>query len=348
MKALFFSSSLLFLLFSCKKTEPNITKEEVIISQNVHFKEDNNTLNLTSGKFNIALKKSLFPLKKVIFLNSSLIGYMTELGLEDKIIGVSNPEYIYSDKIHQLIKAGKIQNVGSEQKYDVEKIISLKPDAVLTNYIASFENTYELLKKNGITIIFLDEYLEQKPLEKSAYLKLYGKLFGIEKKSDSLYTVIEKNYNQLKAEALRSKDKPEVICNEMYGNQWFVPGGNSFVAQYFKDANASYPWVSLPNENSVPLSFEEVFAKSSRAMYWVNVGEYKKKSELLAFNPVYAKLHPFKNGKVYSLYGSVKGKSNDYFASGVVRADKVLHDYINIFHPQLLKDSALVYMKELK
>ncbi|QDZ60031.1 ABC transporter substrate-binding protein [Elizabethkingia meningoseptica] len=323
-------------------------KEEVIISQNVHFKEDNNSLNLTSGKFNIALKKSLLPLKKVIFLNSSLIGYMTELGLEDKIIGVSNPEYIYSDKIHQLIKAGKIQNVGSEQKYDVEKIISLKPDAVLTNYIASFENTYELLKKNGITIIFLDEYLEQKPLEKSAYLKLYGKLFGIEKKSDSLYTVIEKNYNQLKAEALRSKDKPEVICNEMYGNQWFVPGGNSFVAQYFKDANASYPWVSLPNENSVPLSFEEVFAKSSRAMYWVNVGEYKKKSELLAFNPVYAKLHPFKNGKVYSLYGSVKGKSNDYFASGVVRADKVLHDYINIFHPHLLKDSALVYMKELK
>ncbi|MCL1674551.1 ABC transporter substrate-binding protein [Elizabethkingia meningoseptica] len=348
MKALFFSSSLLFFLFSCKKTEQNIAKEEVVISQNVHFKEDNNTLNLTSGKFNIALKKSLFPLKKVIFLNSSLIGYMTELGLEDKIIGVSNPEYIYSDKIHQLIKAGKIQNVGSEQKYDVEKIISLKPDAVLTNYIASFENTYELLKKNGITIIFLDEYLEQKPLEKSAYLKLYGKLFGIEKKSDSLYTVIEKNYNQLKAEALRSKDKPEVICNEMYGNQWFVPGGNSFVAQYFKDANASYPWVSLPNENSVPLSFEEVFAKSSRATYWVNVGEYKKKSELLAFNPVYAKLHPFKNGKVYSLYGSVKGKSNDYFASGVVRADKVLHDYINIFHPHLLKDSALVYMKELK
>lgn len=347
MKALFFSSSLLFLLFSCKKTEQNIAKEEVVISQNVHFKEDNNNLSLTSGKFNIALKKSLLPLKKVIFLNSSLIGYMTELGLEDKIIGISNPEYVYSDKIHQLIKAGKIQNVGSEQKYDVEKIISLKPDAVFTNYIASFENTYELLKKNGITIIFLDEYLERKPLEKSAYLKLYGKLFGIEKKSDSLYTLIERNYNQLKAEASRSTDKPGVICNEMYGNQWFVPGGNSFAAQYFKDANASYPWMSLPNENSVPLSFEEVFAKSSKATYWVNVGEYKKKSELLAFNPVYAKLHPFKNGKVYSLYGSVKGKSNDYFASGVVRADKVLHDYINIFHPHLLKDSALVYMKEL-
>jgi iron complex transport system substrate-binding protein len=91
----------------------------------------------------------------VIFLNSTLIGYMTELGLEDKIVGVSSPEYIFSEKVQQLIKAGKIQNVGSEQKYDIEKILALKPDAVFTNYIASFENTYELLKKNGIKIIFL-------------------------------------------------------------------------------------------------------------------------------------------------------------------------------------------------
>ena len=36
-----------------------------------------------------------------------------------------------------------------------------------TNYVASFfENTYEVLKKNGIEIIFIDEYLEEKPLEK--------------------------------------------------------------------------------------------------------------------------------------------------------------------------------------
>ncbi|QWT86322.1 hypothetical protein KBP46_00075 [Chryseobacterium sp. PCH239] len=52
------------------------------------------------------------------------------------IIGVSSPEYIFSDKIQNLIKEGKIQNVGSEQKYDVEKIIAMKPDAIFTNHIA--------------------------------------------------------------------------------------------------------------------------------------------------------------------------------------------------------------------
>ncbi|NHQ79858.1 ABC transporter substrate-binding protein, partial [Elizabethkingia miricola] len=122
MKALFLSSGLLFFLFSCKKTEQNFPKEDTQISQRLHFKEDKDNFRITSGKFDIELKKSVFPLKKVIFLNSTLIGYMTELGLEDKIVGVSSPEYIFSEKVQQLIKAGRIQNVGSEQKYDIEKI----------------------------------------------------------------------------------------------------------------------------------------------------------------------------------------------------------------------------------
>jgi hypothetical protein len=41
-------------------------------------------------------------------------------------------------------------------------------------------------------------------------------------------------------------------------------------------------------------------------------------------------------------------KTNDFFESGVVRADIVLKDYIRIFHPELLPDYQLTYMKELK
>jgi iron complex transport system substrate-binding protein len=50
---------------------------------------------------------------------------------------------IFIQKNSESVKEGKIQNVGSDQKYDVEKIISMKPDAIFTNYIASFDNTYQ-------------------------------------------------------------------------------------------------------------------------------------------------------------------------------------------------------------
>ena len=69
-----------------------------------------------------------------MLLNASLIGYFTEIGAENKIIGVSSPEYIFSDKIHQFIKDGKIQNIGNEQKYDVEKILAYKPDVISVSY----------------------------------------------------------------------------------------------------------------------------------------------------------------------------------------------------------------------
>jgi iron complex transport system substrate-binding protein len=131
-----------------------------------------------------------------MLLNSSLIGYFSELNLENKITGVSSPEYIFSEKIHQLIKENKIQNIGNEQKYDIEKILSNKPDVIFTNYVPNFANTYDILKKNGITLIFLDEFLEQNPLEKSKYLLLFGKLFEQKNKQRKglkiLRTIIKK------------------------------------------------------------------------------------------------------------------------------------------------------------
>jgi iron complex transport system substrate-binding protein len=132
--------------FSCKKETYQLKTDEIFISKNVRFQENGDFLTLKSGKFTYKIPHSKLPYKKIMLLNASLVGYITELGAEEKIIGVSSPEYIFSDKIHQLIKENKIQNIGNEQKYDVEKILH-KPDAIFTNYVASFENTYDVLKK---------------------------------------------------------------------------------------------------------------------------------------------------------------------------------------------------------
>lgn len=342
---LFFST---FFLFSCKKEAKQEPNDWQIISENVQYKDDSSFLRIKSGKFDYTIPIDEIPYKRVILLNASLVGYFTELGLEDKIIGISSPEYVYSEEIRELIKNGKIQNVGNEQKYNLEKIIALKPDVVFTNYIASFENTYDLIKKNGIEIIFLDEYLEQNPLEKSKYLLLFGKLFNNEQKAVSRYEVIEKAYDSLKTLAKTSQNKPIVLANEMYGNQWFLPGGKSNLAQYIGDAHANYINAESPESKAIPMSFEEVFAKAQDAEYWVNIGNHQSKNNLLQVNPNYTKIPVFNKGKLYTISGKEVGKTNDYFESGVVRADIVLKDYIKIFHPELLPHYKLTYVKELK
>ncbi len=336
-----------FSLIACKRESKNSSSDWTNISGRTQFKEHGGVLELKSGNFIYNFKENQTPFKRVILLNASMAGYISELAAEDLIIGVSSPEYIYSEKIQSLLKEGKIQNVGSEQKYDVEKIIAMKPDAVFTNYIASFDNAYQLLKNNGIQVVFLDEYMEQQPLEKTAYIKLFGEFFGKEKEAVAKYQEVEKNYNELKKLASTAKEKPVDMANEMYGDVWYLPGGNTSVAHYIADANAAYIMKDNKDEKALTMSFEEVYAKTGGVQYWVNAGSHTSKKEMLGGNPFYGKLDVFNKGKIYTIAGREKLKANDFFESGVVRADLILKDYIKIFHPELLPDYQLTYMKEL-
>jgi iron complex transport system substrate-binding protein len=335
-------------LTACKREQKKSPSESVSISNLVQYKEENGSVHIQSGNFTYDFKQNQLPFKRIILLNASMTGYISALGVENLVIGVASPEYIYSNKIQNLLKEGKIQNVGNEQKYDVEKILSLHPDAIFTNHIASFDNTYKLLKDNGIQVVFLDEYMEQKPLEKTAYIKLFGKLFGKEKEAVTQYEEIKKNYNQLKQMALKAKARPTVLANEMYGDVWYLPGGKTAVANFINDANANYILKNNTDEKAVTMSFEEVFAKADEVQYWINAGNHISKKEMLGMNPVYSKLSVFNKGKIYVITGKEKAKANDFFESGIVRSDLVLKDYIKIFHPELLPDYQLTYMKELQ
>ncbi len=348
MKINFFFILSVFFLFGCTKEVQKADSDWQIISKNVQFKKSAEAFQLTSGKFKYKIQATDLPFKKVLLLNASLVGYFTELGLEENIIGISSPEYIFSEKIHALLETEKIQNIGNEQKYDVEKIIALKPDVIFTNYISSFDNTYDIIKNNGIEIIFLDEYLEQNPLEKSKYLLVFGELFNKEKEAQQRFQEITENYASLKKLAASSKSKPVVLANEMYGNQWFLPGGETNLAQFLSDANSSYINAGNSESKAVPMNFEEVFTKAQTAEYWINVGNHQTKKEMLQINPNYEKMNVFNNGKLFTVAGREVGRSNDYFESGVVRADLVLKDYIKIFHPDLLPTYKLTFMKELK
>lgn len=348
MKARFLMLMAIFIIIACKRETKNINTKAVSISKLVNFKDQTGFLQLSSGNFNYSIRKEQLPFKKIILLNASMAGYVTELNAENIIAGISSPEYIYSEKIRKLIQQEKIQNVGNEQKYDIEKIISLKPDAVFTNYVANFENAYEVLKKNGIHVIFLDEFKEEEPLEKAAYIKVFGKLLGKEDLADAKFKEIEKNYNNLKKLAQTSHSKPKVLANEMYGDLWYLPGGKTSFANFIADANAEYILKDNSDTKAVTMSFEEVYAKVKNIHFWLNVGNHHSKKELLSINPFYAQLDVFNQGKIYSVSGKEKQKANDFFEQGIVRCDLVLKDYIKIIHPELLPDDKITYLHELK
>jgi iron complex transport system substrate-binding protein len=106
------------------------------------------------------------------------------------------------------------------------------------------------------------------------------------------------------------------------------------VATLLMDAGADYLWKDDANSGSLPLSFEQVFARAKDAEYWINLSTVKSKAELLSFEQRYSEFRAFREGNLFNntLHTNTHGYS-DYWETGICHPERILWDLINIFHP---------------
>ena len=78
------------------------------------------------------------------------------------------------------------------------------------------------------------------PLGQAEWVKFVGLLVGQEQKANEIFDAIAARYNELKELTAEGKVKkrPVVLSGEMRGGNWYAVGGESFLAQLFKDAVA--------------------------------------------------------------------------------------------------------------
>jgi len=100
-----------FVVLSCKKSDNQSIKSWEVISENVQYSEQNDKFLLKSRKFEYSFEKNELPFSKVVLLNNSLLGYFIELGQEEKIVGISGVQYVYSNEIQQLIEKNKEHDI---------------------------------------------------------------------------------------------------------------------------------------------------------------------------------------------------------------------------------------------
>jgi iron complex transport system substrate-binding protein len=146
------------------------------------------------------------------------------------------------------------------------------------------------------------------------------------------------------------KYRPTVLTEIKYGDAWYVPGGNSFMAHFIKDAGGTYIWKDEDRTGSIPLSFEAVYLKAKDADHWLNLFiNLNTKKDLLAYDERYAMFKAFKTGNLYNnnKIANTKGYS-DYWENGMTNPDELLLDLIKIFHPNLAPDHTLKYYKKIE
>lgn len=281
---------------------------------------------------------------------------MYELGCQQAIRGVCDLDYInIPDVKKRAASAGNVSSgnvsaqnpivdCGSSMAPDIERIIALKPEAIL---LSPFENSggYGKLDKLHVPIIEAADYMESSPLGRAEWMKFYGMLFGNEEgksngisgscepKADSLFAKIEKEYLKLKAEAAGYPKGLSILTERKTGNVWYVPGGQSTIGILLKDANARYIFEDDEHSGSLSMSPEQIIAKGNQVDVWAFKyfgGNALTKQNLLAEYQGYQALKAFQTGTVYETDTSCE----PYFELTSFHPEILLREFIILSHPE--------------
>ena len=356
---LVFTLSLL-LLFSCGKQQKQVanesdkgtkielqyarnitierTKEYVVVRLLNPWKEGAvlHTYYLVGHTSNVKVPddgtKVVIPLRKSVIFTTAHANLAEMLQAQKAIAGVADLKYMIIPDIQKRARMkGGIADCGNGMKPDVERIIDLDADAI---FLSPFENSggYGRLEQIGVPIIECADYMERSALGRAEWMKFYGLLFGKEKEADSLFTVVEKNYKKLSAQASQSKIIRSILPDRKVGAVWYLPGGESSVGLLYKDAHGSYAYSKDKHSGSLTMPFETILDKFGESDFWVLSynGEFNRRL-LLAEYPGYAKLKPYQTKEIYGC----KVDSKPYFEEVSWRPDWLLSDLIQLFHPDL-------------
>ena len=289
------------------------------------------------------------PIKKIVVTSTTHIPMVELLNEENTIIGFPYAKYISSEKTRQLVDAGKIREIGKENSLNTEVLLDLQPELIVGYGVSSADKSLTTLKKAGINSIYNGDWLEQTPLGRAEWIKFFGVLFDKEKQADSIFKVIETNYFKAKEIALKSNKKPSILSGAIMSKDiWNLPGGESFVACFLKDANLNYLWQNSKGKGSLSLSFESVFDTGKNAEFWITPGYFSTKKQLLKSNQIYTEFSAFKNDKIFTPTLK-KGKTGGvlYYELAPTRPDLVLKDIIKITQPELLPNYPLTFFQKM-
>jgi iron complex transport system substrate-binding protein len=290
------------------------------------------------------------PVKRIVCLSTTHIALLSFLDKRNTLVGAASPGYISDTVVRRMVKQKKVLDVGFDQALNYEILISLKPDMVLAYGIQGETATqFKRLEDLGVKVVMDGEYLESSPLGKLEWVKFLAAFYNVSDEATSKFNKIEQEYCQLAKMCDGIKYKPKVMSGLPWKGAWYVPGGESYIAQMIKDAGGDYIWNDIPQRESIPLNFEKVIERASNADIWIDTGASNSLKDILNEDVRLQNIKPFMENQVYNnnaLTSPMGG--NDFWESGIVRPQVILKDLIKIFHPELLPHYSLVYYQKLR
>ena len=285
------------------------------------------------------------PIQRAAVFTTVHCALLTELELGSHIVAVADAKYIKVPFVQQQLQAGRIVDCGNGLNPVVEKIMDVKPDAIL---LSPFENSggYGKTEEIGIPLIECAEYMETSPLARAEWMRFYGLLFGVGEKADQLFHQVDSCYTAYQQLAKRMGLGRSVLMDKIAGSVWYMPGGRSTIGEMLKDARARYPWADDEQSGSLSLPFETVLEKAGESDVWMlrySSDHDLTYDELLSEYHGYSQLKAFRNREVYGCNVEL----SLFYEDTPFHPERLLSDFLQILHPDIIGLPELRYYKKV-
>lgn len=289
------------------------------------------------------------PVERIVTMATVYLGHIQELGLHDKLVGASYLSHTNDPIVHQRVESGAIQPVQNGSAIDVESLMMLQPDIILTSTTGTpaFDVHPQLIRAKQ-PVVLTAGYMEDHPLARSEWIKFVAAFAEMDEKAKTVFDKTADRYETLAALTQSVDHRPTLFVNAPYGGNWHQPGGASYSAQAFKDAGADYLWAADTSSGGIPLDFERIYYKAANADYWLNPSGNLSLNQLLQADQRFAKFKAFRENNVFNNTRRTNANGgNDIWERGISHPEEVLADLIKIFHPDLLPHHDFIFYERL-
>jgi iron complex transport system substrate-binding protein len=284
------------------------------------------------------------PARTFILSHPELVGAAEIVGLADRLIAISQTKGVKAPGIRAQIDRGRIVPIGSGSHVDIERVIQLQPDVVMTYWSLSPKyDAHPVLDQAGIRTVVLASHWETSGLATAEWMKVMAVLFNRERDANAVFDPIADRYERLAARARGVPRKPLILTRLPFRHIWYVIPPPDEVT----DAGGEYFWNGATRSHGVDI--EAVMQHGRDADAWILSFPTPMHTldDLVAREPRLAIFRAVREGQVWN-YDLPEVRPGMPYNDRRMRPDLVLADMVKILHPELVPDHEFVFFRRFE
>lgn len=248
--------------------------------------------------------------KRIVSIGPSITEFLFALGAGDRVVGVDE----FSD---EPAAAKQIEKVGGV-KVNLEKVVSLRPDLVLT--VKFSDGTIESLLSAGLTVLVVDP---QSISDVSRTAVLVGRAVGAD--GAKLASDIDAQLSSVKDKVAAATTKPRVFheVDASDPTKPFTVGPGSYIQDLIVLAGGTN--IAANSGSAYPqLSLEEV-VKDDPEVIILGDADYGTTPDQVAARPGWSAISAVKNKKIFGISDSLVSRPGPRVGDAALAYAKLLH-----------------------